>query len=57
LQLLLVVLPIEVNIDIAGHLVASSKQAMDDLCSLRATCWEMRCVCNNMMVGQCVALE
>jgi hypothetical protein len=57
LPLLLVVLPIEVNNDITGHLAATSERPMDDLCSLRATYREMRRVCNNAPVGQCVVLE
>jgi hypothetical protein len=57
LSLSLVVLPTEVNIDIISHLAATSKRAMDDLRSLRATCREMRRVCNNAGVGWRVALE
>jgi hypothetical protein len=41
LPLSLVVLPTEVNIDVADHLAATSKRAMDDLCSLQATFREM----------------
>jgi hypothetical protein len=37
LPLSLVVLPTEMNIDITGHLAATSERAMDDLCSLQAT--------------------
>jgi hypothetical protein len=57
LPLSLVVLPTEVNIDIISHLAATSKRAMDDFRSLRATCREMRRVCNNAAVGWRVALE
>jgi hypothetical protein len=57
LPLLLVVLPTEVYIDIAGHLAATSERAMDDLRSLQATCREMHCVCTNAAVGRHVALE
>jgi hypothetical protein len=57
LPLLLVVLPIEVNNDIAGHRAATSERPMDDLRSLRATYREMRCVCNNATVGRRVVLE
>jgi hypothetical protein len=46
-----------VNINIAGHLAATSEQAMDDLRSLRATCREVCRVCNNAAVGRHVALE
>jgi hypothetical protein len=53
----LVVLPIEVNIDIVDHLTATLERAMDDLCSLRATCREMHHVCKNVAVGQGVELE
>jgi hypothetical protein len=57
LLLSLVVLPIEVNIDITGHLAATSERPMDDLRSLRATCREMHRVCNSTAVGRRVALE
>jgi hypothetical protein len=57
LPLSLVVLPTEVNIDIISHLAATSKRAMDDLRSLRATCREMCRVCNNAAVGWRAALE
>jgi hypothetical protein len=56
LLLSLVVQPTEVNINIADHLAATSERRMDDLCSLRATCREMRCVCNNEAIRLCVAL-
>jgi hypothetical protein len=52
-----VVLPTEVNNDIAGHIAATSERAMDDLCSLGATSWEMCRMCKNATVGRRVALE
>jgi hypothetical protein len=51
LPLSLVVLPIEVNIDIADHLTTTSERAMDDIRSLRPTCREMRRMCKNVVVG------
>jgi hypothetical protein len=45
-----VVLPTEVNIDIAGHLTATSEWAMDDLRSLWETCREM-CLVWPLMVN------
>ena len=57
LPLSLVALPTKVNIDIAGHLAATSERPMDDLRSLRATCQEMRRVSNNTAVGRRMALE
>jgi hypothetical protein len=45
------------NIDITGHLVATSKRAMDDLCSLMVTYREMRHMCMNVAVGRRVGLE
>jgi hypothetical protein len=46
LSLSLVVLPPEVNVDIAGHLVATSERAIDDLRGGRPT---RRCVaCSRM---------
>jgi hypothetical protein len=57
LSLSLVVLPTEVNIDIVGHLVATSDRPMVDVRNLHVTCWEIRRMCNNTGVDRHVALE
>jgi hypothetical protein len=53
----LVLLPTEMNVDVVGHLVVTVEQAMDDLCSLQATCQEMCRVCKNTTIGRRVELE
>ena len=57
LPLSLVVLPTEVNVDIAGYLTATLERAMDDLRSLWVTYREMHRVCKNAAIGRRVALE
>ena len=49
-------LPMEVLIDIVGHVAMTSFQPMDDLGRLRATCRVMRRACGDPSVGRRVAL-
>ena len=44
-------LPMEVAVQIAGHLAAMSVSPMDDLRSLRATCRFLRGVTSDCAVG------
>uniref|UniRef100_K3ZMU4 Uncharacterized protein n=1 Tax=Setaria italica TaxID=4555 RepID=K3ZMU4_SETIT len=46
----------EVLIDIAGHVAATSFQPMDDLRKLQAVCRVMHCACGDPSVERCVAL-
>ena len=51
------VLPIDVQIEIAGHLAMTSDRPMDDLRSLWVTCSSMRRICGDPAVGQHLALD
>ena len=53
----LTALPAEVQIEIAGHLVATSERPMDDLCSLRAACSSMRGIYDDPAVGPHMAVD
>ena len=44
-------LPMELAMDIAGHIAEQSYAPMDDLASLRATYSFMRMVCSTVEVG------
>jgi hypothetical protein len=54
---LLLALPKELAIEIFGHLATTSERSMDDLRNLRVTCSSMCHICNNLIVGQHVALH
>ena len=53
----LMVLPTDVQIDIAGHLAATSDQPMNNLHSLWVTYSSMRHIYGNLVVGRCLALH
>jgi hypothetical protein len=50
-------LPIEVQIEITGHLAATSEWPMDDLCSLRVTCWNIHDICGDPAVDRRVVVD
>ena len=53
---MLIDLPMEVLIDITGHVATTSFQPMDDLGRLRATCRVRRHACGDPSIGRRVAL-
>ena len=53
----LTALPVKVQIEIAGHLVATSDRPMDDLHSLRVTCSSIRRIYGDPAVGRRQALD
>jgi hypothetical protein len=53
----LMVLPTDVQIEIAVHLTATSDRPMDDLCSIRATCSSMHRICGDPTVDRRLALD
>ena len=52
----LTALPIEVQIEIVGHLAATSERPMEDLRSLRATCSSMHGICGDPTIGRHMAV-
>ncbi|CAD6204797.1 unnamed protein product [Miscanthus lutarioriparius] len=50
-------LPYEIVIEIAGLVAATSLHPMEDLCSLRGTCLTMRAACMERVIRSHVALE
>ena len=50
-------LPIDMQIEITGHLAVTSDRPMDDLHSLWATCLSMRHIYGHPAVGQHLALD
>ena len=50
-------LPVEVQIEIAGHLAAISERPMDNLHSLWATCSSMCSICGDPIIGRRVAVD
>ena len=52
----LTTLPTDVQIEIAGHLAATSERPMEDLHSLWATCSSMCDIYGDPAVGHCVAV-
>ena len=55
--MLLIVLPTEVQIEIAGHLVVTSKRPMDELCSLRVMCSSICRIYSDPAVGQHMVVD
>jgi hypothetical protein len=53
----LTVLPIKVQIEITGHLAATSERPMDDLRSLQVTFLSMCGICDDPAVDQCMAVD
>ena len=53
----LTVLPTNVQIEIASHLIVTSDRPMNNLYSQRATCSSMRSICGDLAVGQRLALD
>ena len=50
-------LPMELAVDIVGHVAEQSYAPMDDLASLQATCSFTRRVCGTAEVGRCIPLH
>ena len=55
--MLLTVLPIDVQIEIAGHNSVTSDRPMDDLRSIWVTYSSMHRICGDLTIGQCLALD
>jgi hypothetical protein len=53
---LLLALPTDLAIEIAGHLAATSERPMDDLRSLWVTCSSMHRIYGDPSVSRCLAL-
>jgi hypothetical protein len=53
----LMVLPNEVQINIAGHLAATSERPMDDLRSLWVTCLSMHRICDDPAIAWRMAVD
>ena len=53
----LTALPVEVQIEIAGHLATTLERPMDDLCSLWAMCSSMRRISGDPIVDQRVVVD
>ena len=49
-------LPVEVQIEVTGHLAATLEWPMDNLCSLRAMCSSMRGICSDPTIGRRVVV-
>ncbi|CAN6234751.1 unnamed protein product [Urochloa humidicola] len=49
-------LPVDVSVQIAGRLAASSLHPMEDVCALRVTCKDMRDACKAEHVGRSIPL-
>ena len=54
---MLLALPNELAIEIAGHFAVTSERPMDDIRSLRVACSSMRHICGNPTIGRRMALD